>query len=238
MEKILISPLLYTLLVPFGMLLQIIFIKLGSPRWLYSIIPISITLFDPLILECNPYIIYGCFTCHKAYNFLRMMDIALLPREVVLSWTLRNYFEYFYTFYTKKMRIDLKAHGKRSESKYAIQPKDRTPEYYGRLAWKMLTQYIVFNLLEYYSLQYPPDRYPPVRAFANLFHPKQVLDSLVFGLRLCLLLSLNYNFAFHFLCSLLDAPFEPIMNAPFYSRSFRDFWSNRWNAVVKVCKSL
>jgi hypothetical protein len=160
-------------------------------------------------------------------------DIALLEPALVRSWTWREFCEYFYTYHTLVMRKELQMAGKQSGTPRAVPYEARNASYYGRWAWKMTWQYAVYHVLIWYLQTYPPNNNPSVKTFANILDAKQMLDNLVFGLILCILLSLSYNLTFHLFCDLLKAPFEPIMNSPLLSTSLRDFWSHRWNYTVK-----
>nr|KAJ3413495.1 hypothetical protein HK105_002061 [Polyrhizophydium stewartii] len=44
---------------------------------------------------------------------------------------------------------------------------------------------------------------------------------------------LGYVFCFHAIVELFRIPYNPMMDNPFISSSFRDFWSVRWNMLVK-----
>jgi hypothetical protein len=188
---------------------------------------------EPWFFICDSFTIYGISVAQKLFNFLRMCDIALLPSQIPQKWTLRQYWEYFFTFYTNDMRNALKKQNKPYCSQNAILPEDRTAAYYGKLAYKLVIQYAMYHVFRWYYLNYPPNSNPPARRFANFYDPKELLDHFVFGLTLCFTLSLLYNIIFHVVVEVLHTPFEPVMNSPFFATSFRDFWSNRWNMFVK-----
>lgn len=175
-------------------LLQFALIRLRTHRLIYWSIPFALASCAPVMFDCEPFRFFGILTCFNLFNFLRITDVALQHWNVVYSWSLSDYYEYFFTFYTRQQRSTLKAQGKRAGSPFAVMPEDRHAGYYGRFAWKMLVQYTAYHLLAWYAEAYPPNRDPPVRRLANIFDLKEMTDNFVFGLTLCLLLSISKFF--------------------------------------------
>ena len=219
--------------------LQFLLIKLNSPRIVYSIVPFSFCFFGPLYFRYPTTPTYAAVVSILLFSYLRICDISILPTAIVRSWTVYDYSEYFMTYYTKEQRKKL---GKKCYSKYSTPFSKRDASYYGKVAWKLLVQYVALNLLVWYTNAYPPQD-QPFHTIVWPYNLRMMVDNFIFGLICCLLLSISnffilnyidYNLVFQPLTHFFQIPFEPIMNSPFLSTSIRDFWSNRWNTSIKL----
>ena len=168
--------------------LQYLLIKSNSRRLIYGGIPFALCFFAPLYYQSKVSFYMATYCCFLMFNFLRILDIALLPPDQVRSWTILQYFEYFFGYYTKAQRKEM---GDRCSSKYAIHYYKRNAEYYGRLTWHLFVQYLVVSALVWYSKSFPPGHELPVNTFLRPFEFKRMVDNLAFGLTLCLILNIS-----------------------------------------------
>lgn len=172
-------------------ILQYILIQTNTGKLIYGGIPFSLCFFAPFYYRYHATFYLATYCCFLMYNYLRILDISLLPKSTVRSWSINEYFEYFFGYYTKTQRKEM---GEECFSKNAVPYAKRTAGYYGRLAWTLLVQYVIVSALVWYSKTYPPNRDLPVNTFLWPFELKKVVDNLVFGLTICLILKISIYF--------------------------------------------
>jgi hypothetical protein len=184
-------------------------------------------------LTCETFWIYAIVAAQQLFNMLRITDIGLLAEY--RQWTVKEYWEYYFTFYTDAMRRQLLKAGKPIGSPLLVMPQDRTPKYYGRVAYRLFVEYVIYTLLRWYALHYPPSA--PVEfdgKLVNLWNLSAIMDQLIAGLTLYVLISMSNTIWFLQMAVILNAPYEPSMASPFLSESIHDFWSKRWNSSIKI----
>ncbi|KAJ3284931.1 hypothetical protein HK104_009703 [Borealophlyctis nickersoniae] len=200
----------------------------------------------------------GFFT-HQA---LRILDAGLAtPEHIARRWTGRKYLEYLLAWDTKETREAREEAARRAANRGARRPgrpkkkewrrmapgrpnsrevpyAARDKAYYVKVATRLALQYLLYNALEWYIVHYPPKRDVAPRAFLNFTDVKSIMDNLVYGLMVYTTLCLVYTPSFLLVSHIYKTSFQPLMRSPFLATSPRDFWSNRWNAAVKVLLKL
>jgi hypothetical protein len=175
--------------VPLGAVLQFAMIKSKKiPRWLYALIPFLVTAVDPLLFETTEFRALATTSCFKLFLFLRLLDVGLLPRATVETWTAQDYGEYLVTLYTRNVQPPEK---RLKGPNRPVPPENQNARYYGKLAYTVVTQYIVYHFLIFYMRHFMTNQDPEPRRFANLANPKEILDHMVFCATLCIMLSLS-----------------------------------------------
>ena len=176
------------LLVVLTPLMQFLLIKLRSPWIFYFMLPLFLCVIGPFYLKKSVSQSFATAVCFLLFNSLRITDIALLPHKVIRSWTISDYYEYFVVYYTKPQRQKL---GAKCYSKYAVPFSERNASYYGKLAWKLTVQYGFLHILVWYSYNHPFSQTRPDNTFLKSLDLKIMMDNFVFGLLLCVMLSIS-----------------------------------------------
>lgn len=169
-------------------MLQYALIKTNTPRLIYGGLPFTLCFFAPFQYRFSPSFYLATYCCFLMYAYLRILDIALLPADQVRFWTMTQYSEYFFGYYTKQQRKEL---GDHCISKYAIPYSKRNAGYYGRVVWNLIVQYLIVSALAWYDQAFPPDRVLPVNQFLYPWELKRIVDNLAFGLTICLILNIS-----------------------------------------------
>lgn len=169
-------------------ILQYLLIKTNSGKLIYGGVPFALCFLAPFYYRTFATFYLATYCCFLMFNFLRILDIALLSSDYVRSWTINEYFEYFFGYYTKAQRKEL---GDQCFSRNAVPYSKRTAGYYGRLAWSLLVQYLIVSSLVWYGTAFPPSRDLPSNTFLRLYEFKRVVDNLAFGLTICLILNIS-----------------------------------------------
>ncbi|KAL2916586.1 hypothetical protein HK105_204019 [Polyrhizophydium stewartii] len=178
---------------------------------------------------------------------LRLMDVATVPSATSKAWSFPEYVEYCLTLDTKPMRDYRQAQlvkrasqatGGRTARRFLerqVPPEKRNAVYYANLTMWIAAQWIAYNICIYYMEFGPFERNPPLMQPFNFarISLKNLADVLAPTLTICIVLNLSYVFCFHAIVELFRIPYNPMMDNPFISSSFRDFWSVRWNMLVK-----
>ena len=172
-------------------LLQFILIRARTHPIIYGLVPFLFSSVSPMVFYAEPFRFFAICSGYQLFNFMRICDIAMQPRKVVYSWNMWDYYEIYLTFATSAQRRDRKAKGLPIGSSNAVMPQDRTPKYYAKVVYKIMVQYGVYHLLVWFADAYPPNVDPTPRRIASIFEPRELLDNLVFGLTLCLLMSIS-----------------------------------------------
>ena len=168
-------------------LLQYVLIKLETSEIIYGGIPFCLCFFGPFYYRYGASFSFATYCCFLLFNYLRFLDISLLPKNDVRTWTIYEYFEYFLSYYTKAQRKQMGE----ANFAHAVPYSKRTAEYYGKVAWSLLVQYFIFSGLIWFEQYYPPNRDLHSNRFLWPTEFKNMIDNLIFGLILCLILNIG-----------------------------------------------
>ncbi|KAI8927530.1 hypothetical protein BC831DRAFT_452235 [Entophlyctis helioformis] len=115
---------------------------------------------------------------------------------------------------------------------HAIPLEKRDAVYYSAVGMRLLVMWLVYNAMLWYMTYFPLETDLPIRSFTRFgFGP--FLEQIVMALDVYMLLNILYLVLFHAIVEVFGVPFQPMMDSPFISVGFRDFWSHRWNFIVK-----
>ncbi|KAI8927526.1 hypothetical protein BC831DRAFT_452214 [Entophlyctis helioformis] len=121
---------------------------------------------------------------------------------------------------------------KKSPSDNAVPVDKRDATYYSVIGMRVFFMWVLYNAVVWYMTYLPVDTNPPIRSFTK-FEVKAFADQAILSLNFYLLLNIVYMVLFHVLVEIFAVPYQPIMNSPYLAVGFRDFWSFRWNFIVK-----
>lgn len=169
-------------------ILQYLLINTNTGKLVYGGVPFALCFFAPFYFLKNDYHDLIKLKGLLLLIYLRMADISLLRTKIVQSWSLAEYYEYFFSSYTRDQRRQME------ESTHIVPYSKLNAKYYAKLAWSLFIQYSLLNLLIWYGLTYPSDRDVSKTKFLMPYEFKAILDNLMYGLTVCLVLSISMLF--------------------------------------------
>ncbi|KAI8927539.1 hypothetical protein BC831DRAFT_452267 [Entophlyctis helioformis] len=205
-----------------------------------AIIPLVIDTNSPLGIA-NTSVVFSSLVIA-----LRLIDIATLNQSTTKRWSLMTYAQYFATFDTNESRALRQAQmEKRAQHpsgftarrylERQITADKRDTTYYMWFAVSLFLQYAAYSACIYYIEHTTIEHNLPLRQPLIFFVTplKTIMDTYVMSIVICLLLNMGYTVVYHIFAEIFQTPFDPMMDNPFVSNSFRDFWSVRWNMMIK-----
>ncbi|KAJ3325805.1 hypothetical protein HDU76_013075, partial [Blyttiomyces sp. JEL0837] len=175
-----------------------------------------------------------------------ILQIGTLPRIDTVQWKPAEYVEFLSTGETKgtrekkrlmaedeeRLRSQIKMAPRQKGFEIALVPVEkRTATYYVKLAVKLGLIYLAYTVSRAWFIRY---KYTPYTGLLQWGKWKEAGDVFFFGVMLYCCLELAYNVIFHGLAEVFQSPFLPLMHRPYISVSIRDFWSRKWNSMVKA----
>ena len=233
---------LLLLLVPALIVSQFILLKRKwIPHFISSLSPVLTLLLIPLVFTCESPIVFVTVTMQVFVVSLRLLDIAMVPRDVVLKWKIVDYAEYAFTFETKNSRMAHQDALKKKTSKSTAEPQfdnsvpfeKRDADYYGYLAVRIMALALSYNM----SMKYIELLVDPASVATLSFTPlnaKAFMDQICIGVAIYSSYNIAYTIVYHLIAEVFQIAYQPCMNNPFISLGLQEFWSNRWNYPVKT----
>ncbi|KAI8606834.1 hypothetical protein BC830DRAFT_1087485, partial [Chytriomyces sp. MP71] len=171
---------------------------------------------------------------------LRVCEMATFDRAFNSNWTLAEYLEFLGTSENGRTRAlaaqahksdsDLKhGHGKNWKLKWEPKtywPHDRTLYFYLCVAFRIALTWTVYTFANAYLEKYPYDyNYQRDGWLLKVWDVRSVLENLMVAVQTFATIEICYTIGTLGIVSVLDAPYQPPMDAPYKSTSLRDFVS-------------
>jgi len=198
---------------------------------------ILFAIFVPLIQTVPGLPLHPMSTCTFLAIFLRLMDVALLDKEILQSLSF-----YDYVLYVGAFRLPEKKgkKGLTTEKKATNTIEEKSIPYENLLSVKYLAKVALDCALKftfyYFSMQHLQSarkEWNPTPFVLNSFNDLPLArDYLLLGFALMFILDISVTIGNHGLALFFRVPYVPIMNAPYLATSVRDFWV-RWNVIVQ-----
>ncbi|KAJ3014320.1 UNVERIFIED_CONTAM: hypothetical protein HDU68_000340, partial [Siphonaria sp. JEL0065] len=200
----------------------------------------------PLLFPCSDYLVYqqGAFTSMITF-VLRALEIGTFPREVNSKFSVIDYAEFLATsdntplramraFQEEKlalMRKELKLPVPSQKWKpHSAAAKDRDLVFYVQLIVRVAVTIVAYSFALAYLEKSP---YEPRYGFMSPFDFKGVVDHAMIAVLLYGVLDLGNTVTTIAVAIILQTPYVTIFNHPYLATSLRDFWSHRWNYMIK-----
>lgn len=172
-----------------------------------------------------------------------------MPYSITSNWSLIDYLEFTFTFDTKATRSERMAKIRKRTSVTSARQLSRmvpysslTISYYTRFFVVRLFQLIVANLMVKFVRDNRVGWNPSPFALITFSDWTLIRDYAFLGISLFIALDVGTkksnqgaSIFSHISCLVFETDFTPVMDHPYLSRSLREFWSIRWNAVIQQC---
>jgi hypothetical protein len=166
-------------------------------------------------IRCNPYLMAMFLGIA-----LRVMDSASLETK---DLTFRVYLECL---------VALK-HPSKPKNKLDVGVENQNSYFYFQQLSALVSKFLIYSMIIKYFRNYRREWNPPQMVLYNPDDPYGLFHSYLLGWALCMLMDVLVSVFMHINSFIFKTPFVPIMNQPYLATSVRDFWSNRWNLIVK-----
>ncbi|KAI9342266.1 hypothetical protein BDR26DRAFT_282137 [Obelidium mucronatum] len=195
---------------------------------------VALMLGYPAIFPCSdPAVNVYIRVTSLLFLVLKVLEIGTFNRHFNSKWALRDYVEYMWSSSNIPIRLlELKQSDLQRTSRcHVIGAGHQTLAFYMKLVVRLFLSWIAYSIAISYFQKYP---YTPASGwFLNLSNPKEIVDHAMFGVLTYCFTGIIFNGLLPVFV-ILNAPFVPIFNEPFLATSLRDFWSNRWNSLIKT----
>ncbi|KAJ1555575.1 hypothetical protein HK405_000152 [Cladochytrium tenue] len=141
------------------------------------------------------------------FLLLRTCEAATLSRAVTAAWT-------------------------KVVAQARFPPAARTTGFFARRAARLVATAFVYAWTHEYLAWHRPFA-AGGRLLVDLRNPADVAGALAFGLQLYAVLEMILGSLLLMSCMALGCDYIPVMDDPFVAPTLREFWSRRWNSVVK-----
>ena len=173
--------------------------------------------------------------------FLRLLDITMLPRRVTKSWSLYEYFTYFWVTRLQMDRIKELEKAKRMDDNHhaeLIHSRefnlfDQSTRYWFKAIATFLFQFTYFNLIPAYFKVFKADWNPKPFQLLDFTNLDDLLHYYLFTLQLYISINLSRLALAHIIALLFQFPYRQQMIHPWMATSLQEFWGSRWNLTVQ-----
>jgi hypothetical protein len=177
----------------------------------------------------NPLLMAAYFS-----TILRIVDIALMNRSALKSFTYMEYLEYFFAF---KLPVAIQKNGDEigthNMDKHCVPYEKLTIGYFFRVGIQFTAKYAVYVAIIRHLRTRASWGLTPTRRLQDYSDFSLALDIHLLGLALSLMMEVLTTIGGHFAALTFKTQYVPIMNAPYFATSVRNFWSDRWNLIVQ-----
>lgn len=180
---------------------------------------------------------------------LRLLDAALLPRDLTRTWSLRDFTVFFWT---TRLEAERRQELERAKQLHLSHPvasalllqrevvvgwKSTPITYWISFLLQSSVQLVSFVLIPTFFKLYLPDWNPEPFALLDLFNVRLVAIYYLHAILLysSVLLSRMAGANLVALCLGDDCPVRQPLLMPWLSCSLGEFWSGRWNLTVQSC---
>ncbi|KAI8612308.1 hypothetical protein BC830DRAFT_582576 [Chytriomyces sp. MP71] len=173
-----------------------------------------------------------CLAFCRIFFVLKSWEIATKDSSCIKTWSFWDYVEFLLTSDNRPLRVHrgCELQDPRASKKYGIvYPKDRNVHFYLSLGFKWIATWAAYGFTKAYFDVFPLQNLSGLVSPINI---SQLGNCLIYAIMLLCCLELSFAPLFAFVL-VLDAPYAPIFNKPYIATSLRDFWSNRWNLIIK-----
>ncbi|KAJ3231011.1 hypothetical protein HDU81_004092 [Chytriomyces hyalinus] len=223
---------------------QIHFLMLRSNLSNYTVLTIALAMliFLPLLFHCEDeifgYVMQGVSCIFFA---LRVCEMHTFDRTFNRKWSLAEYLEFLGTSDNGPCRILASAQEKKKRNSVSVvkvyRVHDRNLSFFGRTAVRLGITWTAFAFANAYLEKYPYHWNFRTNGWFGLLMPwdvEGVIMHVMFATQLYGLMDICYSLGTLLIVSIVSAPYTPMMDAPFFATSPRDFWSCRWNLAIKT----
>jgi Membrane bound O-acyl transferase family len=218
-------------------LFHYIFLQRMSP--FLATLPIGLFIFFIPLIH-NYQLIHPSTCCLFIGIMFKTFDAALLDRSVIQSLTFMQYIKYL-TVYKLPRKFERKLTTEKKISALdaaSIKYKDLfSLSHYIRLAVEVVAKlgfsFIIFLYLNRNRPNWHPEMYSILDP--TNFSPENLLlfkDNFLFGFALMFMLEVGGNVVNLLSAIFFKSDYKPMMNAPYFATSIRDFWV-KWNLIVQ-----
>jgi hypothetical protein len=236
-QKSFMNLLLQTLQTPPGALviplLHYVFLQTQLSNMMATLPLVIFSVIIP-ILRCddfqgnNPLLMAAYFS-----TILRIVDIGLMDRSVLKLFSYMEYLEYFFAFKLpeaiQKKTEEFKSH---NVDKHCVPYENLTFRYFVNVGSQYTIKYLVYVVI----IRHLRNRTiwtTPTRMLQTFSDVSLAIDIHLLGLALALMMEVLTAVGGHFTAFFFKTQYVPIMNAPYFATSTRNFWSDRWNLIVQ-----
>ncbi|KAI8842241.1 hypothetical protein BJ741DRAFT_592573, partial [Chytriomyces cf. hyalinus JEL632] len=223
---------------------QIHFMMLRSTLSNYTVLTIALAMliFLPLLFHCEDemfgYVMQGVSCIFFA---LRVCEMHTFDRNFNQKWSLAEYLEFLGTSDNGPCRILASAQKKKTGNSPSIikvyHVHDRNLSFFGWTAVRLGITWTAFAFANAYLEKYPYHwnyRTDGWYGFLMPWDVEGVIMHVMFATQLYGLMDICYSLGTLLLVTIVSAPYTPMMDAPYFAISPRDFWSYRWNLAIKT----
>ncbi|KAI9342263.1 hypothetical protein BDR26DRAFT_859454 [Obelidium mucronatum] len=208
---------------------------------------VSLMFLFPLMFPCEDALIHqaGAFASMILF-VLRALEVGTFDRECNRSWTMIDYAEFLASSDNTPLRslrdvhslklellrkeLNLAPETKPKWKPHIAMPKDRGLLFYLQFWTRLGVTFLCYAFALAYFEKY---EYEPRYGFLSPFDVKGVKDHLMVAVLVYGVLELSNSCTTIVVSILLQTPYVTIFNHPYLATSLREFWSHRWNYMIK-----